>query len=224
MIDVKVCGLTDAAALAAAAARRCPLAGLRLLSALAPLAEPGAGRVAGGSRAAGPPQGRRAGRSRRRAARRDPAPGAARCSAAARRRDAGAGRGDQGEDRTARDQGAQDRGPRGSGAGRRLRRGRRHAAVRRQARARRRAAAGRQRRELRLASCCRASRSARPWLLSGGLSADNLEAAVRLSGARAVDVSSGVEARPGHKDPARIRRFLEVAATTRRGLTARPLA
>ena len=54
---------------------------------------------------------------------------------------------------------------------------------------------------------------ARPWLLSGGLSADNLETAVRLSGARAVDVSSGVEDRPGHKDPERIRRFLEVAAT-----------
>jgi phosphoribosylanthranilate isomerase len=52
-----------------------------------------------------------------------------------------------------------------------------------------------------------------PWLLSGGLSFDNLEMAVRLSGARAVDVSSGVEDRPGHKDPARIRRFLEVAAT-----------
>ena len=53
---------------------------------------------------------------------------------------------------------------------------------------------------------------ARPWLLSGGLSFTNLETAVRLSGARAVDVSSGVEARPGHKDPAKIRRFLEVAA------------
>ena len=53
----------------------------------------------------------------------------------------------------------------------------------------------------------------RPWLLSGGLSAANLGAAVRLCGARAVDVSSGVEDRPGHKDPARIRRFLEVAAT-----------
>ncbi len=54
---------------------------------------------------------------------------------------------------------------------------------------------------------------ARPWLLSGGLSFDNLELAVRLSGARAVDVSTGVEDRPGHKDPTRIRRFLEVAAT-----------
>ena len=54
---------------------------------------------------------------------------------------------------------------------------------------------------------------ARPWLLSGGLSGTTSRRAVRLSGARAVDVSSGVEARPGHKDPARIRRFLEAAAT-----------
>lgn len=53
----------------------------------------------------------------------------------------------------------------------------------------------------------------RPWLLSGGLSAGNLEAAVRLCRARAIDVSSSVEDRPGHKDPAKIRRFLEVAAT-----------
>jgi phosphoribosylanthranilate isomerase len=54
---------------------------------------------------------------------------------------------------------------------------------------------------------------ARPWLLSGGLSRDNLETAVRQSGARAVDVSSGVEARPGRKDPVKIRRFLEIAAS-----------
>jgi phosphoribosylanthranilate isomerase len=53
----------------------------------------------------------------------------------------------------------------------------------------------------------------RPWLLSGGLSADNLAAAVTLCDARAVDVSSGVERRPGEKDPAKVRRFLEVAAT-----------
>jgi phosphoribosylanthranilate isomerase len=52
-----------------------------------------------------------------------------------------------------------------------------------------------------------------PWLLSGGLSAANLAAAVELCGARAVDVSSGVEARPGVKDPTKIRRFLELAAT-----------
>jgi phosphoribosylanthranilate isomerase len=53
---------------------------------------------------------------------------------------------------------------------------------------------------------------ARPWLLAGGLSAANLESAVRLSGARAVDVSSGVEDRPGHKSPGKIGKFLTVAA------------
>jgi phosphoribosylanthranilate isomerase len=50
-----------------------------------------------------------------------------------------------------------------------------------------------------------------PWMLSGGLTADLLPEAVRVSGARAVDVSSGVERRPGDKDPAKIRAFLEVA-------------
>ncbi|MDX1711066.1 MAG: phosphoribosylanthranilate isomerase [Rhodovibrionaceae bacterium] len=47
-----------------------------------------------------------------------------------------------------------------------------------------------------------------PWMLSGGLTADNLEDAVKTSGARAVDVSSGVERKPGVKDPARIHAFL----------------
>ncbi|NNG03708.1 MAG: phosphoribosylanthranilate isomerase [Inquilinus sp.] len=51
-----------------------------------------------------------------------------------------------------------------------------------------------------------------PWMLSGGLTADNLEEAVRQTGAKAVDVSSGVEDRPGHKDPALIRAFLARAA------------
>jgi phosphoribosylanthranilate isomerase len=51
-----------------------------------------------------------------------------------------------------------------------------------------------------------------PWLLSGGLSAGNLEAAVTLCRAPAVDVSSGVERRPGVKDPAKIRQFLGLAA------------
>lgn len=51
-------------------------------------------------------------------------------------------------------------------------------------------------------------RFARPWMLSGGLDADNVAEAVRISGAPAVDVSSGVESRPGVKDPARIAAFL----------------
>jgi len=47
-----------------------------------------------------------------------------------------------------------------------------------------------------------------PWMLSGGLKLDNLAEAVRISGARAVDVSSGVEERPGVKSPALIADFL----------------
>jgi len=51
----------------------------------------------------------------------------------------------------------------------------------------------------------------KPWMLSGGLDAGNVAEAVRMTGARAVDVSSGVEDRPGHKDPERIRAFLAAA-------------
>ena len=51
----------------------------------------------------------------------------------------------------------------------------------------------------------------RPWLLSGGLNADNLAEAVRTSGAPAVDVSSGVEDRPGEKSLSKIKEFLAVA-------------
>jgi phosphoribosylanthranilate isomerase len=50
-----------------------------------------------------------------------------------------------------------------------------------------------------------------PWMLSGGLTAELLPEAVRVSGAEAVDVSSGVERRPGVKDPDKIRAFLKVA-------------
>jgi len=50
-----------------------------------------------------------------------------------------------------------------------------------------------------------------PWMLSGGLDAANLGQAVRNSGARAVDVSSGVEDKPGVKNPAKIRAFLATA-------------
>lgn len=51
----------------------------------------------------------------------------------------------------------------------------------------------------------------KPWMLSGGLDPDNLARAVAVTGATLVDVSSGVEDRPGHKDPARIRAFLATA-------------
>ncbi len=47
-----------------------------------------------------------------------------------------------------------------------------------------------------------------PWMLSGGLSADNLADAVRITHATALDVSSGVEREPGIKDPDKIAAFL----------------
>jgi phosphoribosylanthranilate isomerase len=50
-----------------------------------------------------------------------------------------------------------------------------------------------------------------PWLLSGGLDPDTVGAAIALSGAHGVDVSSGVETSPGVKDPARIRAFVAAA-------------
>jgi phosphoribosylanthranilate isomerase len=50
-----------------------------------------------------------------------------------------------------------------------------------------------------------------PWLLSGGLDPETVGAAIALSGARGVDVSSGVESAPGVKDPAKIRAFVAAA-------------
>jgi phosphoribosylanthranilate isomerase len=52
----------------------------------------------------------------------------------------------------------------------------------------------------------------KPWMLAGGLNAHNLAEAVQASGARAVDVSSGVDDKPGHKSPDKIRAFLAVAS------------
>ncbi len=52
---------------------------------------------------------------------------------------------------------------------------------------------------------------AKPWLLAGGLTAANLARAVSQSGAEGVDVSSGVEDAPGVKSPGKIVGFLRVA-------------
>ena len=47
-----------------------------------------------------------------------------------------------------------------------------------------------------------------PFMLSGGLDAGNVAEALRVTRARAVDVSSGVERAPGEKDPDKIRAFV----------------
>jgi phosphoribosylanthranilate isomerase len=51
-----------------------------------------------------------------------------------------------------------------------------------------------------------------PWALSGGLDARNVGEAARISGARLVDVSSGVENAPGIKDVDKIAAFLQAVA------------
>ena len=49
-----------------------------------------------------------------------------------------------------------------------------------------------------------------PWMLAGGLHAGNVAEAVAISGAKIVDISSGVETAPGKKSPEKIAAFLNV--------------
>lgn len=52
------------------------------------------------------------------------------------------------------------------------------------------------------------------WVLSGGLTPDNVGEAIGVTGARLVDVSSGVENAPGAKDVDKIARFLQAVAAS----------
>ncbi len=49
----------------------------------------------------------------------------------------------------------------------------------------------------------------RPWMLAGGLTADNVAEAIKMTGARQLDLSSGVESAPGVKDVGMIRTFMK---------------
>ncbi|KIC09618.1 N-(5'-phosphoribosyl)anthranilate isomerase [Leisingera sp. ANG-M1] len=55
----------------------------------------------------------------------------------------------------------------------------------------------------------------KPWMLAGGLTPDNVAEAIRMTGARQVDVSSGVESAPGEKDAALIESFTKAALSAR---------
>ena len=60
-----------------------------------------------------------------------------------------------------------------------------------------------------------------PLVVAGGLTPDNVSEAIRESHPYAVDVSSGVEDRPGHKDPQKIGAFVQAVRSTDAELATR---
>ena len=51
----------------------------------------------------------------------------------------------------------------------------------------------------------------KPWMLAGGLTIENVGTAIARTGAKQIDLSSGVETAPGVKDPALIAQFVAAA-------------
>src|SRR3954470_11839597 len=64
----------------------------------------------------------------------------------------------------------------------------------------------------------------KPFMLSGGLSPETVAAAIALTGVRAVDVSSGVETRPGQKSSDKIAAFVKAARAAWTGREAKDTA
>ncbi|MBL9047461.1 MAG: phosphoribosylanthranilate isomerase [Tabrizicola sp.] len=58
----------------------------------------------------------------------------------------------------------------------------------------------------------------KPWMLAGGLTPENVGQAIQRTGARQVDVASGVESAPGVKDATRIAAFVEAAQGVKSGV------
>jgi phosphoribosylanthranilate isomerase len=60
-----------------------------------------------------------------------------------------------------------------------------------------------------------------PWLLAGGLRPDNLRPALATLSPQGIDLSSGVEVRPGVKDLALVRQLFEQIELSRSKPTCR---
>lgn len=58
----------------------------------------------------------------------------------------------------------------------------------------------------------------KPWMLAGGLTPENVGQAIQRTGARQVDVASGVESAPGVKDAAKIAAFVQAAQGVKDGV------
>ena len=57
-------------------------------------------------------------------------------------------------------------------------------------------------------NCHRVAHPGKTWILSGGLNAENIAAAVKATGAKFVDVNSGAEQAPGIKSPAKLKNIV----------------